>query len=153
MIELLIGLLTAGGSAGFGSFLKIAGGIFDSINRAREVKAEAEFLREAKANEQAIEFQKLLNGTDNYSKHTRRILALIGMSTLSALTLWCAVFPTIPLVTFAREAGDLNLLFGIISFPVAAKTITVTLGHIALVAGTVVYPMIVGFYFTPGGRK
>jgi hypothetical protein len=153
MIELLIGLLTAGGSAGFGSFLKIAGGIFDSWNKARETKAEAEFLREAREHEQSLEFQRTLMGTDNYSKHTRRVLAVIGMSTLSILTIWCAFVPELPLVTFAREAGDGSILFGLIKYPISAKTVTVTLGHIALVAGTVVYPMIVGFYFTPGGRK
>ena len=153
MIELLIGLMTAGGSAGFGSLLKIGGSLFDSWNRARELQAESSFLREVKNHENSIEFQKAIMGNDGYAKHTRRLLALIGMSTLSALTLWCAYIPELPLVTFSRESGNGSFLFGLISYPISAKTIEITLGHIALVSGTVVYPMIVGFYFTPGGRR
>ena len=151
MIELITTLITAGGSAGFGSLLKVFGGLFDSLNKTRELKAEIELARRAKEMGYEIELQKMHN--DPYSRTTRRLLALIGMSTLSILTLWCAFVPEIPLVTLAREAGEGSLLFGLITYPVSGQTLTVTLGHIALVSGTVVLPMIVGFYFTPGGRK
>ena len=153
MLELILGMFTAGGSAGFGSMLKIVGGFLDSMNRAREVKAEAEFLREGVEHDQAIEFQKTLMGTDNYARGTRRIVAVIGMLTLSFITIFSTIFPELQLITFAREAGDWSFLFGAISIPLEAKTVEISLGHIAVVAATVVYPMIIGFYFTPGGRK
>lgn len=153
MLELL---LTAGGSAGFGSLLKIIGGFFDSINAARESREQRELARDLQNHENAIEFQKALLGSDGkYVRATRRLLALIGMCTLSALTLWSAVFPELQLVTIPAggEGAATEILFGLFSFPHSTETVSITLGHIAVVAGTVVYPMIIGFYFTPGGRK
>jgi hypothetical protein len=153
MVELFLALFTAGGSAGFGSILKIGGGFLDSLNRKREIQAERKFLKEARDHEGAIAFQQTLQGSDNYSKHTRRLVAIIGMLTLSTLSLWSAFAPELQLTTFGREAGNLSILFGLFNYPVQATSITITLGHIALVNGTVVYPMIIGFYFTPGGRR
>jgi hypothetical protein len=151
MIELLIGLMTAGGSAGFGSILKIIGAWRDSVNKQKELDAQIEMQRRAKEQGYEIDFQGMFS--DSYSKTTRRLLALIGMVTLSIISIWCCVFPELVLTTFSRESGSINLLFGAFSYPVTAKTTQVTLGHIALVTSTVVYPMIVGFYFTPGGRR
>lgn len=154
-MSVLLALITAGGSAGFGSILKMVGGFIASTQEAKIKREEKETLRELKDNEHALEFQKLLLGNEAdsaYVRNTRRVLGIIGMSTLSLLTLWSAVFPELSLTTFSREEGNLSILWGFIDYPVSAKTVEITLGHIAVVAGTVVYPMIVGFYFTPSGR-
>jgi len=151
MIELLIGLMTAGGSAGFGSILKMIGGAIASSQEAKMLREEKELIREIEKYDQAIEFQKQIM-SDNYTKHSRRLIGVIGMLSLSFISIWCCIFPELILTTFSRDSGSFDLLFGAISYPVTAKTTQITLGHIALVTSTVVYPMIVGFYFTPSGR-
>jgi hypothetical protein len=40
-----------------------------------------------------------------------------------------------------------------VDFKDSGKPVTLTLGHIALVSMIVNFPMVLGFYFTPGGGK
>ena len=49
--------------------------------------------------------------------------------------------------------GKKEFLFGLLSFPAEQAPLVVTTGHIALFEATVVLPLIIGFYFTPGGRR
>jgi hypothetical protein len=153
MFELLTLFLTGGGSAAMGSILK---GVFGSIADSREQKYKLELQRDAANNEHAVEFQKALHGEDgSYVRTTRRMLALILMCTLSAITILSTIYPSVPLVTLTNIAGDAerSFLFGLFTFPAKQAPVAVTTGHIALFQATVVLPMVVGFYFTPGGRR
>ena len=154
MFELLTLFLTGGGSAAMGSLLK---GVFGAMVDSRQQKFELEMAREARSNEFAMEFQKALNSGPGgvFTRATRRMLALIGMSTLSFINCITAIYPSIPLLTTTNITGEgrNEFLFGLISFQASQAPLVVTTGHIALFQATVVLPMIVGFYFTPGGRR
>lgn len=154
MFELLTLFLTGGGSAAMGSVLK---GVFGMMSDSRQQKFEIEMAREARNNEYALKFQESLNSGEGgaFTRATRRMLALIGMGTLSFITCITALYPSVPLTTFSNITGEgrNELLFGLISFQAAQAPMVVTTGHIALFQATVVLPMIVGFYFTPGGRR
>ena len=154
MFELLTLFLTGGGSAAMGSILK---GVFGAMTDSRQQKYEMEMTREARNNEFAIEYQKSLNSGPGgaFTRATRRMLALIGMSTLAFITCITTVYPSVPLISTTNITGEgrKEFLFGLLSFPAEQAPLVVTTGHIALFQATVVLPMIVGFYFTPGGRR
>lgn len=154
MFELLTLFLTGGGSAAMGSILK---GVFGAITDARQQKYEMEMARECRNNEFAMEFQKSLNSGPGgaFTRATRRMLALIGMFTLSFITCITTIFPSVPLISTTNITGEgkKEFLFGLISFPAEQAPLVVTTGHIALFEATVVLPLIIGFYFTPGGRR
>ena len=154
MFELLTLFLTGGGSAAMGSILK---GVFGAITDARQQKYEMEMARECRNNEFAIQFQASLNSGPGgaFTRATRRMLALIGMFTLSFITCITTIFPSVPLVSTTNITGEgrREFLFGLFSFPAEQAPLVVTTGHIALFEATVVLPLIIGFYFTPGGRR
>ena len=154
MFELLTLFLTGGGSAAMGSILK---GVFGAITDARQQKYEMEMARECRNNEFALQFQAALNSGPGgaFTRATRRMLALIGMFTLSFITCITTLFPSVPLVSITNITGEgkKEFLFGLISFPAEHAPLVVTTGHIALFEATVVLPLIIGFYFTPGGRR
>jgi hypothetical protein len=137
-----------------GSVLK---GVFGMLSDSRQQKFEIEMARETRNNEYAIQFQQSLNSGEGgaFTRATRRMLALIGMGTLSFITCITAIYPSVPLVTLSNITGEgrNEFLFGLLSFQAAQAPMVVTTGHIALFQATVVLPMIVGFYFTPGGRR
>ena len=144
MFELLTLFLTGGGSAAMGSILK---GVF----------GEMEMARECRNNENAIQFQQALSNVPGgaFTRATRRMLALIGMCTLSFITCVTTIYPSVPLISTTNITGEgkKEFLFGLISFPAEQAPLVVTTGHIALFEATVVLPLIIGFYFTPGGRR
>jgi len=154
MFELLTLFLTGGGSAAMGSILK---GVFGAITDARQQKYEMEMARECRNNEFALQFQAALNSGPGgaFTRATRRMLALIGMFTLSFITCITTIFPSVPLVSTTNITGEgrREFLFGLFSFPAEQAPLVVTTGHIALFEATVVLPLIIGFYFTPGGRR
>ena len=154
MFELLALFLPGGGSAAMGSILK---GVFGAMTDSRQQKYEMEMAREARNNEFAIEYQKSLNSGPGgaFTRATRRMLALIGMCTLAFITCITTVYPSVPLISTTNITGEgrKEFLFGLLSFPAEQAPLVVTTGHIALFQATVVLPMIVGFYFTPGGRR
>ena len=154
MFELLTLFLTGGGSAAMGSILK---GVFGAITDARSQKHEMEMARECRNNENAIQFQQALSNVPGgaFTRATRRMLALIGMCTLSFITCVTTIYPSVPLISTTNITGEgkKEFLFGLISFPAEQAPLVVTTGHIALFEATVVLPLIIGFYFTPGGRR
>jgi hypothetical protein len=155
MFTLLTMLMTGGGSATLGSLLK---GVFGGIADSREQKHQRKMAYALRDNENAIKFQKELMGNAEDSKYvraTRRMLALICVSTLCAIALLCTIYPTVPLVTLSNidGTGTRDFLWGFISLPARQTPMVVTTGHIALFEAVVVFPMILGFYFTPGGRR
>ena len=137
-----------------GSILK---GVFGAMTDARQQKYEMEMAREARNNEFAVQFQQALNNGPGgaFTRATRRMLALIGMSTLSFITCITTIYPSVPLISTTNITGEgkREFLFGLISFPAEQAPLVVTTGHIALFEATVVLPLIIGFYFTPGGRR
>lgn len=137
-----------------GSVLK---GVFGMLSDSRQQKFEIEMAREARNNEFALKFQENLNSGEGgaFTRATRRMLALIGMGTLSFITCITSIYPSVPLVTLSNITGEgrNEFLFGLLSFQAAQAPMVVTTGHIALFQATIVLPMIVGFYFTPGGRR
>ena len=153
MFELLTLFLTGGGSAAMGSILK---GVFGAITDSRQQKFEMEMARECRNNEYAIQFQQSINSGPggSFTRGTRRMLALIGMCTFSFVTCITTVYPSVPLLTTTNITGEgkREFLFGLISFPAEQAPMVVTTGSISLFSCSVVLPMIIGFYFTPGGR-
>jgi hypothetical protein len=153
MIELITMLFTSGGSAMLGSMLK---GVFGAINENRRNKFELELARECRSNEFALTFQKQLseNKDGSYVQHTRRLLACIGMLTLSAITLISTIWPSVPILSTESISGaeGTSLFWGIVNFPNSGNLV-VTTGHASLVAVTSIYPLILGFYFTPAGSR
>ena len=154
MFELLTLFLTGGGSAAMGSILK---GVFGAITDSRQAKYDMEMARECRNNEFALRYHETLNSGEGgaFTRGTRRLLALIGMSTLSFVTCITTIYPSIPLISTTNITGEgkREFLFGLVSFPAEQAPLVVTTGHIALFEATVVLPLIIGFYFTPGGRR
>jgi hypothetical protein len=154
MFELLTMFLTAGGSAALGSVLK---GVFGAITDSRQQKFELELAREVRGNEFALKFQEQLNNGEGgmFTRVTRRLLALILCSTLAAVVILCTLFPSAEIITLTNPGGDqsTDFLFGLITLPAKQSPIMVTTGHLSAYFVIVLAPMVLGFYFTPGGRR
>ncbi len=160
MFGLVTMLLTTLGATGMGSMLKIFGGIVQSGNDARESKAKRDLIRDMSMSNTNIEFQKAVFGEANtdtsiFTRATRRLIALIGMLNFAVISIWCTLYPNIDLVTFTppENKENFDILWGFISFPSGTDlTTSISTGHIALVAITTL-GAIIGFYFTPGGKR
>jgi len=154
MFELVTMFFTAGGSAALGSVLK---GVFGAISDSRQQKFELELAREARGNEFALKFQEQLNSGEGgmFTRVTRRLLSLILCGTLSVVVILCTLFPSQAIITLTNPTGEgaTEFLFGLISFPAKQSPIMVTTGHLSLYFVVLLAPMILGFYFTPGGRR
>ena len=154
MFELLTMFLTGGGSAALGAILK---GVFGAINDSRVQKYELELARECRGNEFALKFQEQMSNGEGgaFTRATRRLLAVILMSTLSAVVILCTLFPSAEIITLTNPSGEgaTEFLFGLITFPAKQTPISLTTGHLATYFVVIICPMVVGFYYTPGGRK
>lgn len=154
MFELLTMFLTGGGSAALGSILK---GVFGTIADNRQQKFELELARESRGNEYALKFQQQLNNGPGgaFTRATRRLLALILIGTLSAVVILCTLYPSAEIITLSNASGEgkTEFLFGLLSFPAKQSPIMVTTGHLSAYFVVILCPMVVGFYYTPGGRK
>jgi len=93
MGELLMLFITGGGSTAMGAILK---GVFGYIFEARQNKHDLEMAREARASDNFLRLQAELakSGTGEFVSFTRRILAVIGVSTLCTCIILCTLFPT-----------------------------------------------------------
>tara|TARA_R110002020_G_scaffold127785_1_gene286556 strand:+ start:2360 stop:2842 length:483 start_codon:yes stop_codon:yes gene_type:complete len=160
MFGLVTMLLSTLGATGMGSMLKILGGIVQSGNDARESKAKRELIRDMSMSQANADFQKAVFGETNedtslFTRATRRLIALIGMLNFATISILCTLFPNITLITFTppENKENIEILWGLISFPSGADiTTAITTGHISLVAITTL-GAIIGFYFTPGGKR
>ena len=154
MFELVTMFFTAGGSAALGSVLK---GVFGAISDSRQQKFELDLAREARGNEFALQFQQQLNNGEGgmFTRVTRRLLSLILCGTLSAVVILCTLFPSQEIITLTNPTGEgaTEILFGLITFPAKQSPIMVTTGSLASYFVIVLAPMVLGFYFTPGGRR
>lgn len=136
-----------------GSVLK---GTFGAIAESRSHKYELELARECRNNEQALQFQKQINSGEGglFTRVTRRLLALIIMSTLSAVIILSILFPEATIIAPQNIAGEGNIeiFFGFITFPKEQATLEITTGALAYYFVVVLAPMVTGFYFTPSGK-
>ena len=160
MFGLITMLLTTLGATGMGSMLKIVGGIFSGISEAKEMQARRELVRDMELKKADVEFQKAIFGEVNadnsaFTRATRRLIALIGMCNFAVISILCTLYPGVELVTFTPPENKeaISSLLGLINFPSGADiTTSITTGHISLVS-IATLGAIVGFYFTPGGKR
>jgi hypothetical protein len=160
MFGLITMLLTTLGATGMGSMLKIVGGVFSGISEAKEMQARRELIRDMELKKADVEFQKAIFGEVNadnsaFTRGTRRLIALIGMCNFAVISILCTLYPGVELVTFTPPENKeaISILFGLIKFPSGADiTTSITTGHISLVS-IATLGAIVGFYFTPGGKR
>ena len=91
MGELLMLFITGGGSTAMGAILK---GVFGYVFESKQQKHDLEMAREARNNDNFLRLQAEINksGNGEFVSFTRRVLAVIGVSTL------CSVYhPLYPL--------------------------------------------------------
>ena len=154
MGELLMLFITGGGSTAMGAILK---GVFGYIFEALQNKHDLELARESRTNDNFLRLQAELakSGTGEFVSFTRRILAVIGVSTLCTCIILCTLFPTAEIVTLTNADGEgINeIFFGLISWQANQEPLTISSGHISLMGCTVILPCILGFYFGPSGRR
>ena len=93
MGEILLMLLTGGGSTALGAVLK---GGFGMLFESRRQKHELELARESRANENFIKLQAQLaeGGNGEFVSFSRRIIAFMGIGTLCVCVLFCTLFPS-----------------------------------------------------------
>lgn len=160
MFGLITMLLTTLGATGMGSMLKIVGSIFAGITEAKEAKAKRELIRDMRMQKADLEFQKAVFGemdkdTSAFTRGTRRLIALIGMCNFFVISVLCTLWPGVELITFTppENKESIKLLWGLVTIPSGADiTTTITTGHISLVS-IATLGAIIGFYFTPGGKR
>ena len=160
MFGLITMLLTTLGATGMGSMLKIVGGVFSGISDAKEMSARRELIRDLQLKGADLQFQKAVFGevnadTSAFTRGTRRLIALIGMCNFAVISILCTLFPGVELITFTppENKESVSILWGLVKFPSGADiTTAITTGHISLVS-IATLGAIVGFYFTPGGKR
>ena len=153
-------LLTTLGATGMGSMLKIVGGVFSGISENKEMQARRELLRDMQLKGADLKFQKTVFGEVNadnsaFTRGTRRLIALIGMCNFFVISVLCTIWPGVELITFTppENKESFSFLFGLVKIPSGADiTTTITTGHISLVS-IATLGAIIGFYFTPGGKR
>ena len=153
MGEILLMLLTGGGSTALGAMLK---GGFGMLFENRRQKHELELARESRANENFLKLQtKLAEGGNNeFRDFSRRIIAFMGIGTLCLCVLFCTLFPSAEFlsITNAHGEGRTEWLFGLISYPASQDPITLSSGHLAYMGHTALMG-ILGFYFGPSPSR
>lgn len=161
MFGLVTMLLSTLGATGMGSMLKIVGGFIQSANENKEAKAKRELVRDMQMGDSNIAFQKAVFGDTSdkesslFTRATRRLIALIGMLNFATVSILCTIFPSVDLVTFVppEQFKEISLFWGLFKMPLdSGVTTSITTGHISLVSITTL-GAIIGFYFTPGGKR
>ena len=133
---------------------------YSQVSQMLKIWRPGESLLEICSSVKHIEFQKAVFGEANtdtsaFTRGTRRLIALIGMCNFAVISILCTLFPGVELVTFTPPENKeaISILFGLIKFPSGADiTTSITTGHISLVS-IATLGAIVGFYFTPGGKR
>jgi hypothetical protein len=158
MIETLLAVFTGGGAVGLGSLIKIGAGFIDSYSQRKELREHRKIL-ESNASAEAFQKQAFSNTTSGtIASITRCLLALVGVSTLAICTAHCTLFPQDAFITIQSTAAGgvttepYSILWGFVTLPRNETPIQLTLGHAAL-SNFIGFQMILGYYFTPGGRK
>jgi hypothetical protein len=153
MGEVLLMLLTGGGSTAMGAVLK---GVFGFIFENKRQKHELELARESRANDNFIRLQKQLSesGDTESVSYTRRFIAFCGIGTYCLCILLCTVFPQAEFISITNATGEgrTEWLFGLLSYPASQDPIILSSGHLAYMGQTSLCA-ILGFYFGPSPRR
>jgi hypothetical protein len=153
MGEILLMLLTGGGSTAMGAMLK---GGFGMLFENRRQKHELELARESRANENFLKLQAELakGGNNEFRDFSRRIIAFMGIGTLCLCVLFCTLYPSAEFlsITNAHGEGRTEWFFGLISYPASQDPITLSSGHLAYMGHTALMG-ILGFYFGPSPSR
>ena len=163
MVSLIITLVSTLGAAGMGSAFKMVAGFITSMAEVRSANADRELVRDLERSKLSVEVQKAIFGGESpeakYSRGTRRYLALIAGVTFMICMILFAIYPSIPLITFATSGGVspvFSFAWGLFTVPLTpgGATVVVTTGHM-LIVGFAVISATFGFYFTPiyNGRR
>jgi hypothetical protein len=161
MFGLVTMLLSTLGATGMGSILKIFGGLIQSLSDEREAKAKREMARDLAMSNSDIKFQQAVFGNSQdpeanlFTRATRRLIALIGMLNFATISILCTIYPGVELITFTPPENKeaMSILWGLVKMPSGADVTTaITTGHISLVS-IATLGAIIGFYFTPGGKR
>ena len=153
MGEILLMLLTGGGSTALGAMLK---GGFGMLFEGRRQKHELELARESRANENFLKLQAELAkvGNNEFRDFSRRISAFMGIGTLCLCVLFFTLYPSAEFlsITNAHGEGRTEWCFGLISYPASQDPITLSSGHLAYMGHTALMG-ILGFYFGPSPNR
>ena len=105
MGEILLMLLTGGGSTAMGAILK---GAFGFVFENRRQKHELELARETRANENFLKLQAQLDkgGNGEFVSFSRRIIAFMGVGTLCLCVLLCTIFPQAEFLSITNASGE-----------------------------------------------
>ena len=161
MFGLVTMLLSTLGATGMGSILKIFGGLIQSLSDEREAKAKREMARDLAMSNSDVKFQQAVFGNAQdpeanlFTRATRRLIALIGMLNFATISILCTIYPGVELITFTPPENKeaISILWGLVKMPSGADVTTaITTGHISLVS-IATLGAIIGFYFTPGGKR
>ena len=161
MFGLITMLLSTLGATGMGSILKIFGGLIQSLSDEREAKAKREMARDLAMSNADVKFQQAVFGNASdpeanlFTRATRRLIALIGMLNFATISILCTIYPGVELITFTPPENKeaMSILWGLVKMPSGADVTTaITTGHISLVS-IATLGAIIGFYFTPGGKR
>ena len=161
MLTLIITLMSTLGATGLGSAFKMFAGLIASFGDAKNKHADRDLIRDMERTKLSAKVQLAIFGGDSeaskYSRVTRRLLALIASGTFAVCMLIFAIWPSVPLITWAAGGGAgavWSLGWGLITIPTVAAgaTVIITTGHLLLV-GFAMIGMAWGFYFTPAYSK
>ena len=144
------------GSAAAGSAIKIVAGLLQNWSDAKQRREELEHERWMDKQGMAIQAHKALEGS-SYTKTTRRILALSVCWTFCIIAAFCTVFPDIYILVLPAtqpEPTTHSFLFGLYQYQTATR-----MEPVYITTGTMAYAaihfcgMVLGYYFTPIGKK
>ena len=153
MGEILLMLLTGGGSTAMGAILK---GAFGFVFENRRQKHEVGIGKESRANENFLQLQtELAKGSNGeFVSFSRRIIAFMGVGTLCLCILLCTIFPQAEFLSITNASGEgrTEWFFGILSYPASQEPLHLSSGHLAYMGQTALCG-ILGFYFGPSPRR
>ena len=153
MGEILLMLLTGGGSTAMGAMLK---GGFGMLFESRRQKHELELARETRSNDNFLRLQSELaqQGNSESVDYARRIIAFMGIGTLCLCVLICTTFPSAEFLSITNATGEgrTEFLFGLISWQSPQDPVTLSSGHLAYMGQTALMG-ILGFYFGPSPKR
>jgi len=153
MGEILLMLITGGGSTAMGAMLK---GVFGFVFESKRQKHELELARETRANDNFLRLQDSLakQGNGEYVSFSRRIIAFMGVGTLCLCVLLCTIFPQAEFLSITNASGEgrTEWLFGLLSYPASQDPLLLSSGHLAFMGQTALCG-ILGFYFGPAPKR
>lgn len=153
MGEVLLMLITGGGSTAMGAILK---GVFGFVFENRRQKHELELARESRANDNFLRLQDSLDkqGNSEFTSFSRRVIAFMGVGTLCTCVLLCTIFPQAEFLSITNATGEgrTEWFFGLLSYPASQDPLLLSSGHLAYMGQTALCG-ILGFYFGPSPRR